>query len=45
MKKGVLKMFVKLTEKYMYPSLIFTKVAGWVAGTLLKMRLRHRYFL
>ena len=42
--KGVLKNFLKFTEKHLCQSLFFEKVAGLRPGTLLKKRLWHRCF-
>ena len=41
-RKGVLRNFAKLTEKHLYQSLFFNKVAG--SATLLKKRLWRKYF-
>ena len=43
-KKGVLKIFAKLTGKHLYQSLFFNKIAGLRLATLLKRRLWHRCF-
>ena len=43
-KIGVLKIFAKFTEKRMYWSLFFDKIAGLQTATLLKERLRYRCF-
>ena len=43
-KKCVLKDFAKFTGKQLYQSLFFNKVADLILLTLLKRRLRHRYF-
>ena len=43
-KKGVLRNFVKFTEKHLRQSLFFNKVAGLRPATLLKKRLWHRCF-
>ena len=40
----VLKHFVNFTEKHLCWSLIFIKVAIWIAATLSKKRLWHRHF-
>ena len=42
-KKSVLRNFEKFTEKHLYQSLFFNKVAGLRPATLLKKRLWHRY--
>ena len=42
-KKGVLKNFLKFTEKYLCQSLFFNKVADLRLATLLKKRFWHRY--
>ena len=44
MKKGALKNFTNFTEKHLYQSLFFNKVAGLRTATLLKKRLWHRCF-
>ena len=44
MKKGALVNFTKFTGKHLCQSLIFIKVAGLRAATLLKKKLRHRFF-
>ena len=43
-KERVLKIFVKFTEKHLFQSLSFNKVAGLRPVTLLKKRLWHRCF-
>ena len=43
-KKGVLKNFAKLTGKLLCRGLLFNKVTGLIAATLLKRRLQNRYF-
>ena len=43
-KTGVLKNFVKFTEKHLRRSLGFNKVAGLQAGAISRKRLRHRCF-
>ena len=43
-KERVLKNFVKFTEKHLFQSLSFNKVAGLRPVTLLKKRLWHRCF-
>ena len=43
-KKSVLKSFAKFTEKHLYQSLFFDKVAGLSPTTLLKKTLWHRSF-
>ena len=42
--KGVLRNFAKLTGKYLFQVLFFSKVAGLMSATLLKKRLWHRCF-
>ena len=44
MKKGVLENFTKLTGKYLCQGLVFNNVAGLRPASLLKKRLRHRFF-
>ena len=44
MKKGALANFTKFTGKHLYQSLFFIKVASLRAATLLKKKLRHRFF-
>ena len=44
-KKGVLKIFLKLTGKHLCQSLFFNKVAGLRPETLLKKELLQRCFL
>ena len=44
MKKGALVNFTKLTGKHLCQSVIFNKVAGLRAATLLKKKLRRRCF-
>ena len=41
-RKGVLRNFAKFTEKHLYQSLFFNKVAGLRPTTLFKKRLWHR---
>ena len=43
-KKDVLRNFSKFTGQHLCHSLFFNKVAGLRPATLLKKRLRHRYF-
>ena len=43
-KKGVLKIFAKLTEKHLCPRILLNKVAGLMSEILLKMKLHHRCF-
>ena len=43
-KQRVLKNFVKFTEKHLFQSLSFNRVAGLRPVTLLKKRLWHRCF-
>ena len=43
-RKGVFRNFAKFTGKHLRQSLSFNKVAGLRPATLLKKRLRHRYF-
>ena len=43
-KAGVLKNFAKFTEKHLWQSLFFKKVAGLRPAALLKKRLWHRCF-
>ena len=43
-KKDVLRNFPKFTGQHLCHSLFFNKVAGLRPATLLKKRLRHRYF-
>ena len=43
-KKGALRNFAKLTGKQLCQSLFFNKVDGLRPATLLKKRLRHRWF-
>ena len=43
-KKGVLRNFTKFTEKALFLSLFFNKVACLSPATLLKKRLWHRCF-
>ena len=43
-KKSDPRNFAKFTGKYLCQSLFFNKVAGLRPATLLKKRLRHRYF-
>ena len=43
-RKGVLRNFAKLTEKHLYRSLFFNRVAGLRPATLLKKRLWYRRF-
>ena len=43
-KKDVLRNFPKVTGQHLCHSLFFNKVAGLRPATLLKKRLRHRYF-
>ena len=43
-KNGVLRNFVKFTEKHLCQSLFFNKVAGLKSAPLLKKRLWHRCF-
>ena len=43
-KKGVLRNFVKFTGKHLCQGLLFNKVVGLRAATLLKKRLWHRCF-
>ena len=43
-KKVVLKNFAKFTEKHLCWSLFYSKVADVRPATLLKNKLRHRYF-
>ena len=43
-KKGVLRNFVKFTEKHLCHSLYFNKVAGLRPATLLKKRSWHKCF-
>ena len=44
-KRDALKNLEKFTRKHLRQSLLFNKVAGLKAATLLKKRLRHRCFL
>ena len=43
-KKGVLKILAKIRGKHLRQSVFFNKVAGLRPATLLKKRLRHRFF-
>ena len=43
-KQGIIKYFRKFSEKHLFQSLFFNKVAGLRPAALLKNRLRHRCF-
>ena len=43
-KKGFLRNFAKFKGKHLCQSLFFNKVTGVRTATLLKKRLRHRFF-
>ena len=42
--KSILKSFAKFTGKHLRRSLCFNKVTGFRSATLLKKRLRHKFF-
>ena len=42
--KSILKSFAKFTGKHLRRSLFFNKVTGFRSATLLKKRLRHKFF-